>query len=315
MLAGIGPQSPSDSPLMARVRFHQSWFRHNVLKLPEFGCTRGGRPIGSILTASDGENGKNFVTPEAHALFRTRHQEGWGVDPVNCTRHMTASQALTLNLIAPLLSHQTWFARLLSEVLRLPVNVVNDVAIEYAPPNRSQYLGDQTRVDAWIQLETSLGPQAVVLEVKYADRFNSRHVKILSNERYRVLGAATGLWDLDNPTVDDRIVNQLLRCHALGAAVWRAKGSNLEVPKLLVIHHRDDEGATRAVGAYSEVLNHAEAFAATDLSSFLETMRATADSKLQRDIADQLWTRYAAYDLSEQAWQQHRHVGPRKPQS
>lgn len=76
MLAGIGPQSSSDSSLMARVRFHQSWFRYHVLKLADFGCTRGGRPIGSILTTSDGERGKNFVTPEAHALFRIRHQEG-----------------------------------------------------------------------------------------------------------------------------------------------------------------------------------------------------------------------------------------------
>lgn len=225
---------------------------------------------------------------------------------------MTASKALTLNLIAPLLAHRSWFARVLSEVLSVRVKSVEKAAVEYAPANRSKYLGDQTRVDAWIQLETNLGSQAVVLEVKYADRFNSRNIKIFSNERYRDIASATGLWNIDGPNVDDRIVNQLLRCHALGAAVWRTKGSNLELPKLLVVHHRDDEGATRAVRAYSDVLNHSETFVATDLSAFLETMRVTATSKLQRNIVGQLWIRYVAFDLSEQAWQQHRDSGGRK---
>ncbi len=49
----IGPQSESDAAFTARMRFHQSWYRSNMLRLP---WGTGPRPkdtrkLGSMLRA------------------------------------------------------------------------------------------------------------------------------------------------------------------------------------------------------------------------------------------------------------------------
>lgn len=176
--------------------------------------------MGSILHPDDAAAGRNFTTPAAERLYLDRRRAGWGVDPVRCTGYLTSSQALTINLLAPLKEDPAWAARVLSGLLDREITAVSGLEIEYAPRRRSLHLGDMTRLDAWIRLETGSGPQGLALEIKYADRFSSRHLRVAENPRYRELARTTGLWDLDDERTRSRPVNQLLRCHALATHLW-----------------------------------------------------------------------------------------------
>ncbi|MEJ3741684.1 hypothetical protein WEI85_00075 [Actinomycetes bacterium KLBMP 9797] len=308
ILHALGPQRRGESGLPARVRFHQSWFRHHVLGLEAFGSTpshAGERALGSILAPADARRGFNFVASSARALFRYRRQQGWGVDPIRCTSHLTSSQALTLNLFGPLWSAPRWAARLMSTLLNLNVRRISGFDIEYAPQRRSAYLGDMTRIDGWLRLDTDDGPVAVVVEVKYVDRFNSRYIDPAERQQYRALANRTQLWDLDNANTRARSVNQLLRCHALGASTWLTEHPYDVPPRLLVIHHPDDRVAGKTVAAYREVLRHTDLLVTVSLDRFCQELLTSARGAAQRGTAERLLTRYVAHELSEDLWREY----------
>ena len=67
----IGPQHKADTPFAGRMRFHQSWYRANVLRVP---YDTGPGPkhtakFGNMLARKDGAKGLNFLTPEISTCF------------------------------------------------------------------------------------------------------------------------------------------------------------------------------------------------------------------------------------------------------
>lgn len=61
--------APSDGPFTARMRFHQSWYRHTVLALPPGpNPAARGALYGNILRPEDGRRGRNFLTETIHAV-------------------------------------------------------------------------------------------------------------------------------------------------------------------------------------------------------------------------------------------------------
>ncbi|MFF0385192.1 PGN_0703 family putative restriction endonuclease [Streptomyces sp. NPDC004286] len=301
----IGPQAPGESGNRARIRFHQSWYRRHILKLPRYGNTEphsGGRPRGSILHPEDAEAGKNFTTLSAENLYRTRRREGWGVDPIRCTGYLTSSQALTINLLAPLKEDPEWAARSISGLICMKINQVTKMDVEFAPQRRSLHLGDMTRLDAWIHLETESGPLGLAVEVKYSDRFNSRHLNVSENPKYQALANETGLWDLSGRKSQSRPVNQLLRCHALAADLWLTTHKGGELPTILVLHHPGDQSAPKTAELYREALNRPDLMKVASLDQLVSQMRMTATSKYQRTVARTLRIRYLGHELSEASW-------------
>ncbi|NMR32385.1 hypothetical protein HGO92_22310 [Arthrobacter sp. SF27] len=246
--------------------------------------------------------GYNFTTPLAKRLYEERRTQGWGVDPVRCTRYLTSSQALTLNFLAPLFAEPGWLVRALSFALdRSDILDVEYAAVEYAPTQRSQFLGDMTRLDGFIILRCSIGYEAVVLEFKYADRFNSRDIRIVDQPTYRALAAKTAIWtDFDGVAVD-RGFNQLVRCHALGASMLeRATGSSRTT--LVVIHHEKDTRADQLLASYRAQVRDPATAASFTLSKLCDHMAATADRQQQRTV-ETLRARYANEVGSQDWWQ------------
>ncbi|MEU3652846.1 hypothetical protein AB0E67_08325 [Streptomyces sp. NPDC032161] len=304
-IEAIGPQASGESGIRARIRFHQSWYRQHILKLPRYGSTEphsGSRSMGSILHPEDAAAGKNFTTPSAVDLYQARRREGWGVDPIRCTRYLTSSQALTINLLAPLKEDPDWAARSLSGLLDMNVKRITKTDIEFAPQRRSLHLGDMTRLDAWIHLETESGPLGLALEVKYSDRFNSRHLKVCENPKYQALANETGLWNLSDRRTQSRPVNQLLRCHALAASLWTATHKRGELPSILILHHPSDQSAPKTVELYREALNRPDLLKVASLDQLVSQMAITATSKYQRTAIQTLRIRYLDHDLSEASW-------------
>ncbi|MGV7586330.1 PGN_0703 family putative restriction endonuclease [Mycobacterium kansasii] len=246
----LGPQNPGDGPLLRRVRLHQSWYRAAVLGLPRWGTTRGLSPrqLGSVLSDQDAAAGLNFVSPAAAELYDTRHAAGWGIDP-RCSAYMTSSQALTINLFGLLSQHEPWLVECLNTWLgRSDISHIEAVELEFAPARRSLHLNDQTRIDALVVAAGDCGSEVVAVEVKYADRFNSRHVDI-STPRYHELARLTGLWTAPSRVLTDRRVNQLARIHALATS----HGLSLDISapaSLLVLAHEMDTAAGGVVDEY-----------------------------------------------------------------
>ncbi|TQL32168.1 hypothetical protein FB554_0284 [Barrientosiimonas humi] len=304
-MEAIGPQR-RDEPLLARrVRFHQSWYRAAVLGIQQYGETAGRTPrrLGSVLTDADALDGRNFSSPSARRFYDRRRSEGWGVDPVRCTKYLTSSQALTLNLLGPLEESPVWAARVLGEVLqRTDIDVVRRVWVEFAPRRRSEYLNDMTRVDALVAMGTSRGEELLAVEIKYSDRFNSRRVDI-DRAPYRDLAESSGLWRDADSTLREPQVNQLVRCHALAAAVSGDLTGRPAAPTMLVLHHTDDVTSRGLVDGYVGHLADPTLVKAATLDEFVGILRRSARSAAQRAVARDLELRYVAESESEAVWQ------------
>jgi hypothetical protein len=307
MLRNIGPQLSGESGLARRVRFHQSWYRAVVLGLP-FSVTAGHteRSLGSILSESDGTAGHNFLFPEALALYKGRRKAGWGVDPVRCERYLTSSQALTLNLLSLLVLDPEWMCAVIRAAIgRSDLIRVSGVEVEFAPARPSEHLGDKTRVDALVHLDSPTGHEVLIIEVKYADRFNSRSVDVEHNRRYANLAKDSNLWRVDDHNLWTRRVNQLLRCHALGASVLGSQRARSSPPCLLLIHHPLDVHAVEMASAYQAVVTRPETVQVCNLDRLLATMRDSALTDAQRSACDALRLRYLDHGRSEQMWAAH----------
>lgn len=302
--AHIGPQRTEEPLFARRLRFHQSWYRSEVLGLKAFGTTSGKapRPLGSILTEADALVGHNFINWSARELYLTRRASGWGVDPVRCTRYLTSSQALTLNLFGVLALSPQWTLDVLQSALdRTDFVKLLRLDVEFAPRRRSEHLHDMTRVDVLVEVLTGAGREFFGVEVKYADRFNSRRVDV-SREPYRALAAKSGLWLDADSTLRDQRVNQLVRCHALVTSLaWRASARE-STPSMLVLHHEADRRAEATVRLYQSQVTASDAVRSASLSGFIRTMVDRARNDEQRRAAQDLHLRYAGEEASERLW-------------
>ncbi|MET8864108.1 hypothetical protein ABZW11_14245 [Nonomuraea sp. NPDC004580] len=305
----IGPQRQSESLFAARARFHQSWYRYYVLGLERYGRTSGannGCPLGSILAPEDSQAGKNFISDHSQQLYLERRQNGWGVDPVRCTSYLTSSQAMTINILGSMAAHQDWMTRVYAILLKKPIKRIIDTQIEYAPKQRIQLLGDRTILDAWIIVETNTDIMPISMEVKYIDRFNSRYIDPALRPKYIALADRSNLWNPTNPLFRSRRVNQLLRCHALGAAIAYDRSPGHGPPLMILIHHPDDQAAKDVLDGYRQLLRDELLLLSIPLDTLFKAMKDSAAEAEQHRIADELRLRYIGYTASQVLWNEYR---------
>jgi len=67
-----GPQFTKDPPFRQRMRFHQSWYRAQVLNVPYgVGPKRKSKvEYGNYLREIDGNNGLNFLMPHIFSVIQ-----------------------------------------------------------------------------------------------------------------------------------------------------------------------------------------------------------------------------------------------------
>jgi hypothetical protein len=265
-----------------------------------------GRPLGSILPVAAAALGKNFTSLESEALFLKRRMEGWGVDPVRMTSHMTSSQTLLMNLLGPLMANRRWLLAVLAGAVGRPdFTDLSRAEVEFAPPTRSSYLGDMTRVDAFFVVETEGGTEGIVLELKYTDRFSTRKLPITENPRYHALAVSTGLWQDPSRALTDGAVSQLLRCHALGLRTLQVEhGAALPVMLVLVDHPLAPSASTVFDGYRSHLTDPTQA-CHLGLDDLLVVAAATAPGRTEAVAISELQLRYLAHTESESLWREH----------
>lgn len=298
-LSDLGPLWVSESAESRRIRVHQAWFRKEVLGEASWGETRrpGERPLGSILAPRAAAAGLNFTSEAAGRLFEQRHAAGWGIDPVRTTAYLTSSQALTINLLAPLVECPAWAARVFN--LLLPqlgeITEVIDFQIEYQAADQFSALGDRTILDALLVLKTSSGVHTAIIETKLGDRFNSRNTPL--SPRY---GVARELW-VGGQLPTTRSTNQLARAHGAGFRAGVAH-YGADAATLLLIKPEQNQGDDRAGNAYDKVASPGS-FVDTTIENFVSSMMATTPHTEELPAIDLLRTRYTDLSSSEYLWQ------------
>lgn len=310
LLEAVGPQLEGEGPFNRRVRFHQSWYRARRLRLSTYGQTPGPRPkpLGSILSPDDAAAGLNLLDDFTFALYKQRRGEGWGLDPVRCLAYMTSSQAMTLNIVGAFHGDLAWIARTLQEALpRDDILDVESVQLEFG--GNANPLGDKTMVDILLRIRTTAGNQTIVVESKLADRFNSRHVPFWRNERYGAVMSRHPIWTENEPALQDRGVNQLFRCHALGIAVAEEHESPAQ---LILAHHPEDRSAGQALARYRSVLRESSGAEGLTLTRLFAAMELTAPCATTARRARTLVDRYCNHGLSEVHWLESLAVGAQR---
>jgi hypothetical protein len=222
------------------------------------------------------------------------------------TSHLTSSQTLLVNLLGPLLEDVNWLARVLKTTLNRPdIIEVLDAQIEFAPAARSKYLGDMTRVDAFFRVRSDAGIEAVVLELKYIDRFSTRRLPLATNRSYLDLAESAGLWLAPFDALSDDVTSQLLRCQALGTRTVQVEdGENIPATLLLVSHSTDPTASSVFARFRGHLQDPNRAMHAT-LDQFLLAAAETSSSQSGRNSIQLLTERYIDHDRSDRLWREH----------
>jgi hypothetical protein len=250
----LGPQSASDTAFTARMRLHQSRYRHERLQVPcGTGPRRGStRRYGNMLRPEDAQRGCNFLTPEIFAVVQERlAQDTDRVEPFRLLHNMLSSQPMCFNLFGPLVRDHALASRLLSAMLGREVRAV-DVRIEHSPSPAEAYLADRTSFDAYIEYIGPDGRGFVGIETKLTEPFSP---KVYDRPEYRRWMRPGGPWrDPRSVQAADIAHNQLWRDHLLAIALRDHPDSSFVEGRLLLVRHPGDEACGRITAGYRELL-------------------------------------------------------------
>ncbi|MCL4559894.1 MAG: hypothetical protein M1281_04660 [Chloroflexi bacterium] len=306
----IGPQYPKDNPFTARMRFHQSWYRANVLNVPFGKGPRRNSPsfYGNMLTRENGEQGFNFFTPQLgqriFSVVKRRLTEKKGaVEPYRLLCNMLSSQPMCFNLFAPLVDKLELATTLLKPFYPDEILKVTQVKIEFAPEPASEYLNDHTAFDAYVEFTAQDGEKGFVgIETKLVEPFTLAEHE--HEEYWKWTHAKMSPWNETSiQTLRDVKVNQLWRDHLLGLAIQHHPKSTYKHGHFLVIYHSGDDACSQSINLYRSLLKSCDkSFKAITLNKLISCWQTNAI-----DLADKSWllefsTRYLNLSTSEIDW-------------
>lgn len=246
----------SDPALRARYRRLQSWYRETQLGVPP-GRNDAGRLVGSMvdLDASIADPGLNFLDADITAYVDQRLPEitatGGAADPHRLRRNMLSSQPLCFNLFGGLRADLPTAAAILSDVLDLKIDVIEEITVEYAPLPTAQYLADRTAFDAFIVYRTHEGERGFVgVETKYTEPFSPTVYTAALNPRYSDWTTPEhGFKEGAVAKLEHKSVNQLWRNALLAVALRSADG--YDRGHVAVLGLADDTNIAKAVKGLS----------------------------------------------------------------
>ena len=247
-----GPQYKGDNQFTARMRFHQSWYRANILKLPfGVGPKKNGNKRGSMLRPVEGEKGRNFLSPEIFSLAKARVAQKTGaVEEYRLYHNMLSSMPMCFNLFGPLKLDLDLASKLMSSMIPNEVKEVSDILFEFSPTPRKEYLNDRSAFDVFVEFRTYEDELAFIgIEVKLTEPFSqAKH----QNPRYDFWTQQDGtpwleeFWGL----LVEKDVNQLWRNHLLVQALASVQEDRYTKGFFMTIYHHYDKECTDSLEKY-----------------------------------------------------------------
>jgi len=241
-----------DNRFRACARLLQAlWRETQQLPIGTYAAPSGGqRRIGSLLSSSAADAGRNFLSPEVAHLVRREmaYQEaGALIDQRRLYGNLLSSMPLAFNLFAPLRLNRDLAAKVVRSLIPgIDLVQVLHVWFEHSPGRgRIELTGDRTAWDVAIVYERADGERGLLaIEQKYSEGGNEPASDL--SERYNELAASSELYK--NPAsavLRTGPCQQLFREHLLTyAAVYR--GDYAEARFVLVAprhNHLQQQGA------------------------------------------------------------------------
>ena len=298
--------APSDDRFTARMRFHQSWYRSHVLRLPPGpNPAARGTVYGNLLRPDDGILGRNFLNDSIHRYSGERLAEGSGMmEPKRLRNNLLSSQPMCFNLFAPLVIDLSLASRLLRSLPGLPGGIhVTEVRVEYAPP-KEQHLNDGTAFDAWIAHEREGGLRGLVgIETKLTEPFSQAHYAF--DERYRRWQDQPGWWWRPGTESDfsSTECNQLWRNHLLAFSILHQPEPAYEDGFCAVVYHGKDTACVSAMAAYRSKLEPGAQSTLLDwpLGDVVERWSDQLRTRAEQEWLDGFHSRYLDLESSRAA--------------
>jgi hypothetical protein len=298
-----GPQYAKDNAFTARMRFHQSWYRSNVLKVP-YGT--GPKPsnttwFGNMLTYADGERGLNFLAPHIFELAKRRLAIKKGViDPFRLFCNMLSSQPMCFNLFGPLVDNLELATHLVQALLPDEIQTVSRVQFEYAPEPGRDYLNDRTAFDAFISfIRPDNQPGFIGIETRLVEAFSA---KVYNSPRYHHWTEhPLSPWPAEaRPRLLSIEVNQLWRDHLLAVAMQLAPGLSFGSGRFLLVYHPLDVECVAALDIYRQLLKPEDrSFIPMPLDILVERWQQSVSTPAEKQWLDNFSLRYLDLQASE----------------
>ena len=304
----FGPQQRKDPPFRQRMRFHQSWYRERVLKVPYgVGPNRKSKTFyGNMLREADGKQGLNFLTPQIFAVACQRltlRKES--IDEFRLLCNLLSSQPMCFNLFGPLVEDLRLAKILMGALLPEEITWVHKVWLEFAPDPARDYLNDRTAFDAYIYYTRPDGKGAFVgVETKLSEPFTG---KVYANPSYWEWTRRPGSpWPQESwPRLLEPGFNQLWRDHLLAVALKGASPLGFSAGRLMLVYHPEDAHIQETLAAYQALLRLGdETFMAVPLDQLVEAWRRAADHPATQSWLAEFSRRYLELEASEQDYVQ-----------
>lgn len=291
---------------IARMRFHQSWYRHTVLGL-EPGPNPRGQIYGNMLTQQDGHEGRIFLSESTfeHAKERYPFSKGGG-DASRVYCNLLSSEPMCFNLFGPLKSDLDLATDLMRRLAGFPgdASVVN-VLFEDAPDKES-HLNDGTSFDVFVEYKRPGERRGLVgIEIKLTEPFTQKHCDFDADyARWQDRGE---WWWKPGAEADfsNLSFNQLWRNHLLVYAMLNQPEPEYDEGSCAVVHAASNAHTHKAIASYRALLYPVGDQTLHDwtLQSIVEAWTLALDGTWHQKWLDGFRNRYLDLEASESSWQ------------
>lgn len=182
----IGPQNPKDSKFVAKYRFLQSKYRHEILKENYgYGPTKNSKnKFGNMLINGE-KTGSNFISSAAfkYAIQRTIDKninKDLTIDSYRLFNNMLSSMPMCFNLFSDLRELLLTNKKLCTAVCKILFKEINWISsveyigVEFIPTPIEQYTNDKTAFDAIFIVKDKDDKKGIMsIETKYTDLLGS----------------------------------------------------------------------------------------------------------------------------------------------
>lgn len=304
---GLGPQPAREDPTSARLRFHQNWYRAEVLKAPiGFGPKASSKtPLGSMLTQADGERGLNFLTPHIFQVARRRlAARHTPLDPFRLLCSLASEQALAFNLFAPLVDNLDLSVRLIQALLPEHVERVEKIYFHYLPEPTNAYLNDRTTFDVFIDCtRPDRQPAFIALSFRLVEPYSP---KVVSGPYYKkwVEHPESAFLPGSLPALETPETNQLWRDHLLATAMLLHPESSFAGGQFILLYPSQNSRVGETANRYRGLLRpEDETFRVLPLENLHETWKSLVSSPSQQAWLDAFHLRYLDLSASQEAFE------------
>lgn len=255
----------------------------------------------SYLSREAARAGRNFLSPEIHALVRREllmREEGAAIDEDRLFGNALSSMPLTFNLFGPMTLDLNLATAALRQLLPGFVHQVTSFMFEHSPGRRQErFLNDGTAFDLAIRVITPEGEDGTIfVETKYSEDMSGPAARL--RDRYDEVSRSVGLFvNPDSQMLRSLALEQLWREHML-AQLTVDQGLTPRA-MFITIGPRLNRRVMAAFRVYENELIDADdqdanrvAFQAFTLERFIDALAEAGADCLARD----LWGRYCDFE-------------------